>query len=118
MSGGDIRLELHIPRSRIELGEPIAERLEFLAGKFADRTFDLVNGCSWPEDKSLGFRVNCGSIRLPKPSERYAPVEKSLWRQFLGDTLQGFAGEQIIRHHIFFCTMQPHPSALPPTDSA
>src|SRR6266699_3620350 len=44
MSGGNILLELLVPRRGVELGKPVAESQKLLAGKLADGGFDLVNG--------------------------------------------------------------------------
>lgn len=44
MSGGNVLIELLVPRGGVELGKPVAKSQEILPGELADCGFDLVDG--------------------------------------------------------------------------
>lgn len=81
MPGGNVLLELLVPRRRIELREPIAESHQLLAGELADRGLDLVDGAhvwrinrsalrasaeAWPENNEtvLNMLIDIETLKL------------------------------------------------------
>ncbi len=57
MSGGDVPLELLVPRRSVELRKPVAEGQKLLAGELADGGFDLVDGAHVGTVNQAGFRA-------------------------------------------------------------
>ena len=65
MPGGNVLLELLVPRCRVELREPIAESQKLLTGELADGGFDLVNGAHiWRINRSVLW----ASAEAPRPA--------------------------------------------------
>ena len=72
MSGGDILLELLVPCGGVELGEPITEGQQLLAGKLADRGFDLADGAHAGTINGSDYRASAEdkTVRKTRPETK------------------------------------------------
>ena len=70
MSGGDILLELLVPRGGVERGKPVAEGQKLITGELADGIFDFVNGAHAGRINRSDFRTSAETPNDPELQRR------------------------------------------------